>query len=67
MDMAGFAVNLKLILRHPNAKFSNAVQRGYQESTLLTGLQVMLADLEPKASMCTEVRQLLRLCGCARQ
>ncbi|KAL8583833.1 hypothetical protein ACOMHN_040302 [Nucella lapillus] len=55
MDMAGFAVNLRLILQHPNAQFTNAVQRGYQESTLLTGLGVMLSDLEPKASMCTKV------------
>lgn len=59
MDMAGFAVNLRLILQHPNAQFTNAVQRGYQESTLLTGLGVMLADLEPKASGCTRVCALL--------
>ncbi|XP_076441594.1 galactosylgalactosylxylosylprotein 3-beta-glucuronosyltransferase 3-like isoform X2 [Babylonia areolata] len=55
MDMAGFAVNLRLILQHPNAQFTNAVQRGYQESTLLTGLGIMLSDLEPKANGCTKV------------
>lgn len=59
MDMAGFAVNLRLILQHPNAQFTNAVQRGYQESTLLTGLGVMLADLEPKANGCTRVCAML--------
>lgn len=55
MDMAGFAVNLRLILQHPNAQFTNAVQRGYQESTLLTGLGIMLSDLEPKANGCTKI------------
>ena len=59
MDMAGFAINLRLILQHPNAQFTNAVQRGYQESTLLAGLGVMLADLEPKANGCTKVCALL--------
>ena len=55
MDMAGFAVNLYLVLKFPEAKFSNKVQRGYQESTFLSGLQLALDDLEPKAKMCTEV------------
>ncbi|RUS83156.1 hypothetical protein EGW08_009103, partial [Elysia chlorotica] len=49
MDMAGFAVNLQLVLKFPEAKFSNEVQRGYQESTFLTGLKLTLDDLEPKA------------------
>ena len=64
MDMAGFAVNLRLILQHPTASFSNAVQRGYQESTLLTGLGVMLSDLEPKANSCTKVGVCARACVC---
>lgn len=55
VDMAGFAINLRLILQHPKAQFSNAVQRGYQESTLLTGLGVTLSDLEPKAQSCTKI------------
>lgn len=55
MDMAGFAINLRLVLQHPNAQFTNAVQRGYQESTLLTGLGVLLSDLEPKADGCTKI------------
>lgn len=59
MDMAGFAVNLQLVFKFPEAMFSNQVQRGYQESTFLTGLQVTLDDLEPKANMCTEVGILL--------
>lgn len=55
MDMAGFAVNLQLIFDHPDAGFSNSVPRGYQESTLLSGLKVTLDDLEPMANLCTEV------------
>ena len=30
VDMAGFAVNLKLLLKTPKAKFSYEVRRGYQ-------------------------------------
>lgn len=55
MDMAGFAVNLQLIITHPRAQFTNEVQRGYQESTLLTALGVLLSDLEPRADNCTKV------------
>lgn len=56
--MAGFAINLNLIHNYPDARFSNFVQRGYQESTLLSGMQIVLEDLEPKAKMCTEVNKL---------
>ncbi|BFZ06933.1 hypothetical protein BsWGS_09971 [Bradybaena similaris] len=55
MDMAGFAINLQLIHDYPEAAFTNSVQRGYQESTLLSGLKISQDDLEPKANMCTEV------------
>uniref|UniRef100_A0A3P9JLB9 Galactosylgalactosylxylosylprotein 3-beta-glucuronosyltransferase n=1 Tax=Oryzias latipes TaxID=8090 RepID=A0A3P9JLB9_ORYLA len=55
IDMAGFAVNLKLILTKPQARFKlTGVKGGYQESSLLTDL-VSLSDLEPKASNCTKV------------
>ncbi|XP_023815293.1 galactosylgalactosylxylosylprotein 3-beta-glucuronosyltransferase 1-like isoform X1 [Oryzias latipes] len=55
IDMAGFAVNLKLILTKPQARFKlTGVKAGYQESSLLTDL-VSLSDLEPKASNCTKV------------
>lgn len=57
MDMAGFAVNLKLFFQYPDAKFSNEVPRGYLESTILQHLHVQLEDLEPKASDCTKVCQ----------
>ena len=35
LDMAGFAVNLQLLLSRPEAKFSFYVKRGHQETELL--------------------------------
>ncbi|RMZ95925.1 galactosylgalactosylxylosyl 3-beta-glucuronosyltransferase I-like [Brachionus plicatilis] len=54
IDMAGFAVNLKLLLAHPSARFSHLVLRGMQESHLLSHL-VSINELEPKAQNCTRV------------
>uniref|UniRef100_A0A673KSN4 Galactosylgalactosylxylosylprotein 3-beta-glucuronosyltransferase n=1 Tax=Sinocyclocheilus rhinocerous TaxID=307959 RepID=A0A673KSN4_9TELE len=55
IDMAGFAVNLQLILSKPQACFKlKRVKGGYQESSLLQGL-VTLSDLEPKAANCTKI------------
>ncbi|XP_053371560.1 galactosylgalactosylxylosylprotein 3-beta-glucuronosyltransferase 1 [Clarias gariepinus] len=55
IDMAGFAVNLQLILSKPQAYFKlNGVKGGYQESSLL-GELVTLSELEPKADNCTKV------------
>lgn len=55
IDMAGFAINLKLILSKPQAYFKlKGVKGGYQESSLLREL-VTLGDLEPKADNCTKV------------
>ncbi|XP_028322238.1 galactosylgalactosylxylosylprotein 3-beta-glucuronosyltransferase 1 [Gouania willdenowi] len=55
IDMAGFAVNLHLILSKPQAYFKlRGVKGGYQESSLLKEL-VTLSDLEPKADNCTKV------------
>lgn len=57
IDMAGFAVNLHLILSKPQAYFKlRGVKGGYQESSLLKEL-VTLGDLEPKAANCTKVRE----------
>lgn len=56
IDMAGFAVNLRLILQRSQAYFKlRGVKGGYQESSLLREL-VTLNDLEPKAANCTKVR-----------
>ncbi|XP_053222942.1 galactosylgalactosylxylosylprotein 3-beta-glucuronosyltransferase 1 isoform X2 [Podarcis raffonei] len=59
IDMAGFAVNLRLILQRPQAYFKlRGVKGGYQESSLLREL-VTLNDLEPKAANCTKVTGLV--------
>ncbi|CAG0920751.1 unnamed protein product, partial [Notodromas monacha] len=55
MDMAAFAINLQLILDHPDAEFSYTVPPGYQESTILQKVQVPLHDLEIKADQGTKV------------
>ena len=54
MDMAGFAVNVRLLLENPEAVFNYNIARGEQESYLLSQL-VSVADLEPKANNCTKV------------
>ncbi|XP_046571900.1 galactosylgalactosylxylosylprotein 3-beta-glucuronosyltransferase 2-like [Haliotis rubra] len=55
LDMAGFAVNLQLFFTYPEVEFSNYVKRGFQESTVLSGMMVTLDDLEPLADNCTKV------------
>lgn len=60
IDMAGFAINLRLILFKPQAYFKlRGVKGGYQESSLLREL-VTLNDLEPKAANCTKVLQFFK-------
>jgi len=58
LDMAGFAVNTRLLMTHRLAGFSYSVSRGEQESYFLSQL-VNLTDLEPKANNCTEVTSLI--------
>ncbi|KAM4652016.1 galactosylgalactosylxylosylprotein 3-beta-glucuronosyltransferase 1-like [Discoglossus pictus] len=54
IDMAGFAINLRLILEKPRAIFRLGVKPGYQEPSLLESL-VTMKDLEPKAANCTKI------------
>lgn len=54
VDMAGFAINLKLILEHKDSWFSFDVQGGYQESEILRKM-ITKDDLEPLADFCTKV------------
>lgn len=54
IDMAGFAINLDLILLHPNVKFSYEMEIGFQESEFL-GKITTRDDLEPLADNCTKV------------
>jgi len=55
IDMAGFAVSLRLIVDKKNAQFSYQVPRGYQESHLISQLIDSRLDLEPKADGCSKV------------
>jgi len=54
VDMAGFAINLKLLHKHPNAEFSWDVSRGFQESAILSQVTTV-EQLEPMADNCTKV------------
>ena len=58
MDMAGFAVSLKLILANPEACFDGEAPMGFLESSFLQGL-VTMDELEPKADDCSKVRVCL--------
>lgn len=55
VDMAGFAVSLRLLLEHPKAQFRLWLPRGMQESHLLGQLVTGLHELEPKARNCSQV------------
>ncbi|PIO36940.1 hypothetical protein AB205_0104060, partial [Aquarana catesbeiana] len=54
IDMAGFAINLKLILEKRKATFRLDLPGGYQEPSLLQDL-VTMEELEPKADNCTKI------------
>ncbi|XP_062375235.1 galactosylgalactosylxylosylprotein 3-beta-glucuronosyltransferase 2 [Sardina pilchardus] len=55
IDMAGFAVNLHVILSNPRAQFKRrGAKPGMQESDFLKQI-TKVEDLEPKANNCTKV------------
>ncbi|KAL7880254.1 hypothetical protein SRHO_G00025080 [Serrasalmus rhombeus] len=54
IDMAGFAVSLKLVLDNPEARFDGDAQIGFLESSFLQNM-VTMEELEPKADMCNKV------------
>ncbi|KAF2902547.1 hypothetical protein ILUMI_03647 [Ignelater luminosus] len=54
IDMAGFAINLELILAKPHAEFSYKMEKGYQESEFLSYFTTK-DELEPLADNCTKV------------
>ncbi|XP_054656161.1 galactosylgalactosylxylosylprotein 3-beta-glucuronosyltransferase 3 [Dunckerocampus dactyliophorus] len=54
MDMAGFAVSLKLVLANPDSWFDGMAPMGFLESSFLQGL-VTMDQLEPKAEDCSLV------------
>lgn len=51
--MAGFAVNIKLLHKHPNATI--IYKAGYEEDTFLKDLIVSYDEIQPKAQNCTQV------------
>jgi hypothetical protein len=53
--MAGFAVNLKSVLEHPELSFRDDARVGYLESIVLETLGIPYWDLEVKAKNATEV------------
>ncbi|XP_068212160.1 galactosylgalactosylxylosylprotein 3-beta-glucuronosyltransferase I [Palaemon carinicauda] len=53
-DMAGFAVNLNLLMESPDAEFSFKSKRGFLESDFLEKITTR-SELEPKADLCTKV------------
>lgn len=55
IDMAGFAVGLKLLLEKKGAIFSDTVPRGYQETHFLSQLIDSWDELEPKGEMCRQI------------
>lgn len=55
LDMAGFAVNLKLVINKPQANFNSNSHIGMLESNFLSDLGLELEDLEPKANDCREI------------
>ena len=55
IDMAGFAVNIKLIIDQVTAEFSLTAGVGMQETYFLSRI-VTQSELEPKADNCTRVR-----------
>ncbi|PAA93456.1 hypothetical protein BOX15_Mlig027111g1, partial [Macrostomum lignano] len=55
LDMAGFAINLQLLHERPAAKLAYKVERGFQESLLLTSLGVRQSDLEARANDCSRI------------
>ncbi|CAG0920400.1 unnamed protein product [Notodromas monacha] len=55
VDMAGFAVNLQLLLKHPELRFRDDVEVGYLESYILETLEIPYWDIEVKANNATEV------------
>uniref|UniRef100_A0A8C9RGF0 Galactosylgalactosylxylosylprotein 3-beta-glucuronosyltransferase n=1 Tax=Scleropages formosus TaxID=113540 RepID=A0A8C9RGF0_SCLFO len=54
LDMAGFAVSLRLVLANPEARFDGDAPMGFLESSFLQSL-VTMEELEPKADLCTKV------------
>jgi galactosylgalactosylxylosylprotein 3-beta-glucuronosyltransferase 3 len=54
-DMAGFSINVRLIIENPTVEFNSSIPRGELESNFLQQLIGGVSELEPRANNCTEV------------
>lgn len=52
--MAGFAINVQLLFKYPQATMP--YKAGFEEDRFLSGLDIQLDEIEPKADNCTRVR-----------
>lgn len=55
IDMAGFSINVAILLTNSQAYFTLKVARGYQETYLLKQLVRHPSEMEPKAENCSKV------------
>lgn len=55
LDMAGFAMSLRLLMSRPDASFSAREKVGFIESHFLGQLVKSWDELEPKADKCTKI------------
>lgn len=58
VDMAGFAINVELLVQNPHVQMDPLAARGLLESSIVSQL-VRREDMEPLADDCTKVRKLL--------
>ncbi|KAK8776478.1 hypothetical protein V5799_030181 [Amblyomma americanum] len=59
VDMAGFAVNLRLLLNNSHVYMPH--MEGYQETVFLESLNISISDLEPLCENATKVRDSARV------
>lgn len=57
LDMAGFAINVKLLIDNPDVNLDVYAKRGYVESSIV-GQLVKTEELEALADNCRMVRQM---------
>lgn len=62
VDMAGFAVNIKLLHQFPNATI--IYKAGFEEDSFLQALVTDADSIEAKAANCTQVETIYRSVCC---
>ncbi|XP_057305072.1 galactosylgalactosylxylosylprotein 3-beta-glucuronosyltransferase 3-like [Hydractinia symbiolongicarpus] len=55
VDMAAFAINLKILFNNPKSLINPEVKRGWLESDFLQQLKINVGDVEAKANDCTRI------------